>query len=123
MTSTEMGPTTCTLASCAYEARVAWIRELTTRSFRDHRRDGLELHLTYEAEAVQRVRELIQHERACCGFLGFDLRQDADGVRLTITAPKEAREAADQLFAQFVPLVSDTRASCGCGCQPEGASR
>jgi hypothetical protein len=123
MTSTETAPLACTLAPGAYRDRMAWIRDLTTRSLRDHRRDGLALHLTYDAEAAERVREFVQRERACCGFLAFDLRQDADAARLTVTAPEEAREAADLLFEQFLPLASSAPADPGCGCPPEGCVR
>lgn len=123
MTSTETALIACTLAPGAYMERMAWIQELTTRSLRDHRRDGLVLHLTYDARAAQRVRELIQREQVCCGFLIFDLRHEADALRLTITAPEEAREAADLLFAPFLPPASSAPADGDCGCPSEGRVR
>lgn len=123
MTSTETAPLACTLAPGAYRERMVWIRELTTRSLRDYRRDGLALHLTYDAEAAERVRELVQRERACCGFLAFDLRQDADAARLTVTAPEAALETADLLFEPFLPLASGAPADPGYGCPSEGCVR
>jgi len=44
---------------------------------------------------------MVAGEQHCCAFLDFDLREDADAVHVTITAPENAREAADELFAQF----------------------
>ena len=43
-----------------------------------------------------------RREQACCGFLRFDVRENAAAIRLTITAPPEAQSAADELFAHFV---------------------
>jgi hypothetical protein len=95
-------PIACTLIPDAFRERVGWIRELAATSLREHRRDGLALHLTYDPGAAARVRELVRQEQECCGFLRFDVREDADAVRLTIVAPPEAREAAGELFDHFV---------------------
>jgi hypothetical protein len=51
---------------------------------------------------------MVRREKDCCGFLNFDLREVEQEVRLTITAPEEAREAADFLFEQFVGSVEQT---------------
>jgi hypothetical protein len=102
MTNTESEPIACTLGPGDFKDRVGWIRELSAKSLRGHRRDGLALELTYDSGAAADVRELVRREQACCGFLRFDLRQSADAVHLTITAPPEAQGAADDLFAHFV---------------------
>ncbi|MBC9175991.1 hypothetical protein [Pseudoroseomonas ludipueritiae] len=81
---------------------MAWIHELITRSLCDYRRDGLTLHLVYDAEAAPQVRELVRREQACCGFLTFSLRETADTVHLTIIAPVGVEAAA--AFQQFVPV-------------------
>jgi hypothetical protein len=60
------------------------------------------LGLTYDRCAAAAVHEFVRREQACCGFLRFDVRESADAVRLTITAPPEARSSADDLLAHFV---------------------
>ena len=102
MTSSESPPIACTLAPGDFKDRVGWIRELSARSLRGHRRDGLTLELTYDRSAAPDVNEFVRRERACCGFLRFDVRDSADAVHLSITAPPEAQAAADELFAHFV---------------------
>ena len=100
MTNSESPPIVCTLGSGDFKDRIGWIRELSAKSLRSHRRDGLMLELTYDRPAAPDVHDLVRRERACCSFLRFDVRESADAVHLTITAPPEA--AADELFAQFV---------------------
>lgn len=102
MTSTESEPIACMLSVGDFEDRLGWIRELSAKALRSHRRDGLMLELTYDRSAAADVQEFVRRERACCGFLRFDLRESADAVHLTITAPPEAESAADDLFAHFV---------------------
>jgi hypothetical protein len=58
------------------------------------------------------VREMVAKEQSCCAFLAFELSETDTNVRLTITAPERARDAADALFEQFVPA----------GVSPRGAT-
>ena len=102
MTNSESPPIACTLRSGDFKDRIGWIRELSAKSLRSHRRDGLMLELTYDTSAAADVHDLVRREQACCGFLVFDVRESADAVHLTITAPPEAQSAADALFAHFV---------------------
>ena len=102
MTSAESAPIACTLAPGDFKDRVGWIRELSAKSLRSHHRDGLMLELTYDRAAAVDVHEFVRREQACCGFLRFDLRESADAIHLTITAPLEAQSAADDVFAHFV---------------------
>jgi hypothetical protein len=99
----ESAPFACTLTQGDVTQRVEWIQNLARESLIDVRREALALHLHYAAAAAARVREMVQKEQACCGFLRFDLREDARGVHLTITAPEQAREAATELFWHFAP--------------------
>jgi len=39
-------------------------------------------------------------------LLDFDVRPDANGVRLTITATQNTESAADELFAHFAPELA-----------------
>ena len=102
MTNSESPPIACTLGAGDFKDRIGWIRELSARSLRSHRRDGPTLELTYDASAAPDVRELVRREQACCGFLHFEVRESADAVHLTISAPPDAQRAADALFAHFV---------------------
>jgi hypothetical protein len=101
-TAAEAAPIACSLAPGAYRDGIAWILELTTRFLRDHRRDGLTLHLVYDGEAAAQVRELVRREQACCGFLTFSLQETTDTVHLTIIAPVGVEAAV--AFQQFVPV-------------------
>jgi hypothetical protein len=37
-------------------------------------------------------------EQECYAFLAFDMSEDVEAVRLTITAPEDVRDAADMLL-------------------------
>jgi hypothetical protein len=45
---------------------------------------------------------MVQLEEACCAFLLFQMYERPDAVTLTIKAPEEAREIADDMFDRFV---------------------
>lgn len=98
----------CSLDAGDFKSRTKSIRELAERSLSSSRREGLTLSLTYTAQAADEVRDLVAKERECCPFLDFDLTQDRSGVHLRITAPVEATEAADLLFAHFAPDAAGT---------------
>lgn len=113
MTIVEAAPIACTLAPGAYKDRLAWIAALNRDALRSYERRGLVLELTYRPEARERVHELVRQEQTCCAFLTFDLKEVGNEIRLTITAPETAREAADSLFDQFLAQAS-AESSCGC---------
>jgi hypothetical protein len=52
------------------------------------------------------VRELVAKEQACCAVLQFDLKNNAGGVLLTITAAESAAASADVLFDHFAPELA-----------------
>jgi hypothetical protein len=106
-------PIACTLTGQEFRDRLAWIAELTRESLRSYQRNDLVLDLRYAPEAASRVREMMRGEHTCCAFLAFEMREHPDEVRLTITAPEEARAAANALFAQFIVPARDTE-TCGC---------
>ena len=107
-------PIACTLAPGAYKDRLSWIAALNRDALRHHERRDLTLDLRYAPEAREKVRQLVRNEQACCAFLAFDLREAADEIRLIVTAPEAAREAADTLFAQFAAISPDAVSGCGC---------
>jgi hypothetical protein len=47
------------------------------------------------------VRAMVASEQRCCAFLTFDVREQPDVLHVTITAPENARDAADELFEHF----------------------
>jgi hypothetical protein len=102
----------CTLAPGALKDRTAWITALNRDALRKCQRRDLVLELSYAPEARERVREMVRSEQACCAFLGFELHESGSEIRLTVTAPEAAREAADTLFEQLA--VNSPAPSCGC---------
>jgi hypothetical protein len=102
MKSSKTQPVACELTADNFNDRIAWIGELTRDALRSYDRQDLVLNLRYAPRAADRVREMVRREQECCGFLTFAIREDLDEIRVTITAPEHAREAADLLFDQFV---------------------
>lgn len=98
----ETTPISCTLSGKNLQERLLAIAELMRDSLQRFERRGLILDLTFVGTAAERVREMVRKEQDCCAFLKFDLREGQTDVRLTITVPEKAREAADILFEQFV---------------------
>lgn len=96
-------PIACTLEAGDFKARTAQIEALASRHLRGVSRKPLSIELTYATEALPELRELVRKETECCAFLDFDLAESPDGIRLKITAPEAARDAADTLFAHFAP--------------------
>jgi hypothetical protein len=118
-TISEAAPIACTLDVGDFKERLAWIADLNRRALVGSRRNGLRLELTYAPHALEDVRELVRHEQQCCAFLDFDLRADSDAIRLVVTAPEAAREAAELVFEPFQSKDAVTSTgSCGCssGC-------
>jgi hypothetical protein len=112
MSIVEATPIACTLTSGEQKERVSWIAALNRDALRSHRRRDLVLELHYAPEARARISEMVRNEEGCCGFLTFDLRETEDEIRLVITAPEAAREAADSLFEPF--LARAAAPSCAC---------
>jgi hypothetical protein len=114
MTIVDASPIACTLAPGAFKDRLAWIAALNKEALRKYARRGLVLELSYALEARERVHQMVRNEQRCCGFLAFELHETANEIRLTITAPEKAREAADALFEQLV-ANAPAPSSCACG--------
>ena len=102
-------PIACTLTAGDLRERLGTIQTLTREALLDYRRDGLTLALRYAPNALERVRTMVAGEQHCCAFLTFEVREQPDAVHVTITAPENARDAADELFAQFVAGVEAHR--------------
>ena len=96
-------PIACTLTPRDLQERLTLIRALTADALLGHDRHGLVLALRYAPHAVERVRAMVASEQHCCAFLKFEIREQGDVVHVTITAPENASDAADELFEQFTP--------------------
>ena len=96
-------PIACALQPGSYQERLTWIAALVRDGLHDVSREDLRLELRFVPDVAARVREMVEKEQECCGFLSFELAETDDEVRLTIIAPERARDVADALFEQFVP--------------------
>ncbi len=105
-------PVACTLSIGAFKARMADIAELNRDALRSQERDDLTLVLKYGPEAAGRVRDMVRREQECCAFLDFVVTEHADGVFLRITAPEEARIAAETLFADMAARGAAPACAC-----------
>lgn len=99
----------CTLDAPGFKERVASIRDLASRHLLSSHREPLVLSLTYAADALPELEELVAKESDCCAFLDFDIRA-GEQIELTITAPESAALAADELFAHFAPELAKVAA-------------
>jgi hypothetical protein len=103
----EHPPIACTLGAGDFKSRLAWIAKLNHASLRDHRQRDLRLELVYVPEARELVHEMVRREQACCAFLSFEVVEEQDTVRVVVSAPEAAREAADALFEPFGSKTAD----------------
>src|SRR5215470_8351205 len=119
MTLTEPAPVACSLNTAELTTRRSGIAELNRTALISSRRDDLRLELLYAAEARPRVLAMARAEQTCCGFLTFEIQEEAGGLRVIVEAPEHAREAAGALFAS---LCSTTTPQSTCGCGPTRVS-
>jgi hypothetical protein len=82
--------------------RLEELAELSRNGLAYARREDLTLHLHYLPEAEERVRRMVRKEQACCAFLIFDFEPHPTFLALRITAPEAARDAVQEIYAQFV---------------------
>ena len=97
-------PIACTLTPGDLRERLALIRRLTTEALLGHDRHGLVLALRYAPAALERVRAMVASEQHCCAFLNFEVQEQSEAVYVRITAPANARDAADELFEHFIAV-------------------
>jgi hypothetical protein len=114
-------PIACTLSIGDYQERLAEIAKLARDGLRGYERDGLVLRLRYAATAADRVKEMVRRERECCAFLSFELREAGEEILVTVSAPEEARIAAETMFGQFIAPAGTgargpARVALACAC-------
>lgn len=103
----------CTLGAGDFRSRLDGIATLNRSALRDIHRDDLRLELVYAGTARAQVLDLVRQEQQCCAFLTFEVHDEADAVRVLITAPEAARDSVEAVFAPFEAAKPAT-ASCGC---------
>jgi hypothetical protein len=94
-------PLACCLNVGEYQDRIVWIASLTRRAILHYSRADLALSLPYTPEAVADVRKMVEQERICCAFLKFELDEEPDAIRVTITAPEAAVTRLAYCFSSF----------------------
>lgn len=112
-------PIACTLDAGNLKDRLEWIGRLNAHALLGSQRSDLTLILDYTPDAIGDVREMVAGEQACCAFLAFAIDERADSVRVTITAPETAREAAESLFEPLAARGAPAVTAKACGCASE----
>lgn len=115
MAENEPTPIACTLSAGELKTRMTWIANLNKTALKELRRDGLKLALAYELSARDDVLQMVRDEEACCSFLTFAVQEELSSIRVIIEVPEAVRNAADEVFAPFLPQVSQQKIS-GCSC-------
>ena len=77
----------CSLAATDLEARLAEWRDLRADALISEHSEGHVVTSVWrrDADAEARLRALVDAERECCPFLGFELAEEGEVVRLTTT--------------------------------------
>jgi hypothetical protein len=117
MPETTETPIACLLEGPARKDRLDAITGLNARALKRSERRDLVLTLVYAPHAIAEVREMIAKEQCCCAFLAFAVEESPEEIRVMVTAPEAAREAADTVFAPLNaggPTLAEAPA-CRCG--------
>lgn len=81
---------TCSLSPDALGDRVSAWRQLARTALQRRARPGYAV-TTYPntPETLERLRQLIDAERDCCSFLGFDVHEERDSIVVELRYPPE----------------------------------
>ena len=95
-------PVACTLgAPDLRERRLEWEALLSRALLRLVRTpEGVVLELRSESEVEREVRRLALLEAECCAFASWDVRGDATGLSLEVTAGPKAVSAVHAMFGR-----------------------
>jgi hypothetical protein len=101
-------PIVCTLDSAQRVERQQEFEDLARANLVGRDREEGRVRLLYRrSDAVETaVRDLVRRESACCAFLTFDLRPDADALILEISGPAGAEGVLDLLYERSRPTES-----------------
>jgi DNA-binding transcriptional MerR regulator len=93
-------PVVCTLPAGDQPERLAqWSAVLARVRSREDIPGGLRLRFASEPELAGHLADLAAREQACCAFFSFSISPTADGITLDVTAPADAVDVLDGLFA------------------------
>jgi hypothetical protein len=89
----------CTLDDDDQGARLAEWKQLLSRSTaREATPTGLRYSFVASDPLETRVRDLVAAERACCGFLHFQIGVEGGELLMSVSAPAEAQDALRFIF-------------------------
>jgi hypothetical protein len=125
MTLVDTAPIACTLNAADMKTRRGKRAELNRTALASYHRDDLRLDLLYAVDARRQVLEMVRAEQTCCAFLTFEVREEPGALRVIVTAPERARDAADSLFealwsatpSQDPSQDSSQESATACGCK------
>lgn len=98
-------PISCSLTATQLPARLAEMAELGREALLDALVDARRARLLFAADAgvLERVQRIVAAERECCGFLGFAVEQQPEGVLVTVQAPDGAEGVLTEWARAFGP--------------------
>lgn len=98
-------PMACSLDAGELEQRLAAIAEVGANNLiSSDTADGSHL-LRFPADTTtrRRLEDIVVAEAECCAFLDLSLSEEGDELHLSIGAPKDAQQIADELAGAFSP--------------------
>jgi hypothetical protein len=93
-------PIACSLSADELPERVREIRDIGRDALLSVDRAGA-MRFRADRATRERLEAVIAAESACCASLSFDLRDDGDGLLLSITGPPTAEPLARDLVHAF----------------------
>lgn len=93
-------PIACTLTGDRLPGRLAELSAVGRNALLSVSGDGV-LRFRADERTRARLETIVAAESRCCAFLNFDLRERADALVLTITAPEGAEPLALDLVDAF----------------------
>lgn len=96
-------PIACSLSAADYRERLDEIAEVGRSSLIDveERPHESVLRFRNSPSALDRLREIVSKEAACCAFLSLALRASDSEVVLTVRGPAGARPVVSDLIRSF----------------------
>ncbi len=109
MPDPETIPARCTLDTSVRLSREEQLRALLTQAVRvEHRPTSRHLHFDWSQARQREIERWIAKERACCGFLHFDLTADESAGRLKV---RIGGDDAAMAFVDEALHLDDTESS------------
>ena len=94
-------PIACSLSAADYRERLDEIAEVGSLIDVEERPHESVLRFQNSPSALDRLREIVSKEAACCAFLSLALRASDSEVVLTVRGPAGARPVVSDLIRSF----------------------